>query len=123
MSLPVIHKIGKFMASAYSPSIGGSPAAAYLYIPWRGTVDKVIAITQGTITTADCSVAFAVNGTANTAGNITIPVASAGAGEIVSTAPTAQIYVNDGDYITLTPSGASGSNIAAMFFVSLKDTQ
>jgi hypothetical protein len=83
---------------------------------------KIIATTQGAITTTDSVVAFAVNGTANTAGNLTIPVASAAAGQSVVQIATSPIYVNDGDVISLTPSGGGGASIACAFIVTLRET-
>ena len=123
MALPGTHRFRDFESQVYCSSIGGTPVACYLRVGQRGTVLMVSAVTQGAITTTDCTVAFALNGTANTAGNITIPVASAAAGQVVSTPPTANIYVSENDYITLTPSGASGSNIACTFIIKFRDTQ
>jgi hypothetical protein len=123
MSLPGTHRFRDMEASVYCTSIGTTPVACYLRAPNRGTVLMVSAVTQGAITTADCTVAFALNGTANTAGNITIPYLTAAAGQVVSSAPTANIYVSENDYITLTPSGASGSAITCMFIIKFRDTQ
>jgi len=45
----------------------------------------------------------------------TIPVASAGAGEMATFTPTALTFEKDGDRISFAPSGASGSSIWAIF--------
>ena len=50
-------------------------------------------------------------------------MASAGAGETATFTPTALTFVSDGDQISFTPSGASGSSIWATFSVALKRWQ
>ena len=67
--------------------------------------------------------AFALNGVANTAGNLTIPLAGAATPQTAKATPSAQIYVNEDDLITLTPSGASGSSIGCKFEIVIRDTQ
>ncbi len=123
MALPLAHRFRDFNATTYCTSIGTSPAACYMRAPFRGTVIEVAACTQAAITVADCTVAFALNGTANTAGNLTIPVAGAAAGQIASAIPSSPIYVNKDDLVTLTPSGASAASIACIFTVGFRDTQ
>jgi hypothetical protein len=104
----------------HSASIGGTPVAAYTRAPFRGKLVKVVAIADGVITTADCSVAVAINGTAVTGGTITIPVASAAAGQLASAIPTAANAVNEDDVISFTPSGASGSSIPGTFLAVIQ---
>ena len=117
MAYPSFHRFNVMHCSTYCSSIGSSRVAAYLYARFRAQIARIDAITHGTIITADCSVAVAVNGTASA---FTIPVASAGAGETATFTPTALTFVNDGDQISFTPSGASGSSIWATFSVALK---
>jgi hypothetical protein len=119
MAYPSVHKFNVIHKDTYSPSIGGSPAAAYIRIPFRCQIGLVYAVTNGAITTADCSVAVALNGTAIAGSPFLIPVASAGAGEVASMTPTSPVYANADDYLSFTPSGASGSNISAMFSAAL----
>ena len=123
MAYPSVHKFNAIHKDTYCSSIGGSPVAAYIRIPFRCQIGMVYAVTNGTITTADCSVAVAVNGTAVSGSAFTIPVASAGAGETATFTPTALTFVNDGDQISFAPSGASGSSIWATFSVALKRWQ
>jgi hypothetical protein len=122
MALPSLHRFRDFTMTFNTTSVGATPVACYNTSPWRGTVMKIIATTQGAITTTDSVIAFALNGTANTAGNLTIPVASAAAGQSVVQIATSPIYVNDGDVITLTPSGGGGTNIPCAFIVTLRET-
>ncbi len=120
MAYPSVHKFNTVHKSSYSPSIGGTPLAAYMRVPFRCRIDLVDAVTYGSITTADCSVAVALNGTAIAGSPLTIPVASAAAGEVSSMTPTSPVYANTDDVISFTPSGASGASIAAMFSAALK---
>lgn len=121
MSLPTNHPLLKetFM-STYCTSIGGTPAACYVRMPIRGRISRIAYCTQGAITTADCTLTVAVNGTTNAALAGTIPVASAAAGQTSSYVPTSPVYVSEEDYVTITPSGASGSNIGCMFTVTVQ---
>lgn len=123
MALPGTHRFRDSTVRMKSTSIGTTPVACYGRVPHRGTVMLVAACTEGTITSADCTVAFALNGSANTAGNLTIPVAGAATPQTAKAIPTAQIYVVEDDLITLTPSGASGSSIICNFEVVIRDTQ
>jgi hypothetical protein len=120
MAYPSVHKLNVIHKSAHSPSIGGSPVAAYIYVPFRCQIMQLDAVAGGSITTADCSVAVAVSGTAISGSPLTLPVSGAGAGQNATMTPTANTFANAGDYISFTPSGASGSNIPATFSAALK---
>jgi hypothetical protein len=65
-------------------SIGTTPVACYGGVPFRGRIVKIQAVTQGTITTADCTLTIAVNGTTNSNLAGTIPVSGAATPQIVS---------------------------------------
>lgn len=123
MALPSNHRFRDTTSGANCTSIGGTPVAVYIRVPYRGAITKVGCVAQGAITTADATMAFALNGSANTAGNFTLPVAGAAAGQIATAIPTAQIYVQEDDVVTFTPSGASGTTIPAHFFIVVRDTQ
>lgn len=119
MALPTNHPtLKEAFSTIYCPSIGTTPVAAYIRVPYRSRLGKISVIPQGTITTADCTVTVAVNGTTNAALAGTLPVSTAAPGVAAVWSPTTAVYVNEDDYITLTPSGASGSNIAAQFGVN-----
>ena len=64
MAYPSTHKLTVVHVSAHSPSIGASPVAAYLRVPFRCSIEKLTVAANGSITTADCSVAVALNGAA-----------------------------------------------------------
>jgi hypothetical protein len=120
MAYPSSHRLNVVHMSCHSPSVGGSPIAAYIRVPFRCQIVKVAVVVAGTITTADCSIAVALNGTAISGSPFLATVALAGAGEVASLVPTANTFANEDDYISFTPSGASGSSIPATFSAVLK---
>jgi hypothetical protein len=120
MAFPVEHNLTVVHLSSHSPSIGGSPIASYMRIPFRCQIMKVGVVAAGTITSADASVAVALNGTAISGSPFVLPVSGAAAGELASLVPSANVYANSDDYLSFTPSGASGSSIPATFFAVLK---
>ena len=120
MAYASVHKFDTIHKSTYCSSIGATPVVANIYIPFRCKIGRVDAVTNGSITTADCSVAVALNGTAVSGSPFIIPVATAGAGQTASLIPTAFVYANDGDVLSFTPSGASGAAVSAMFSAALR---
>jgi hypothetical protein len=119
VAIPGNHPILKeAFSTAYCSSIGGTPVAAYIRVPYNCRLGKLSLIPYGTITTADCTVTVAINGTTNANLGGTLPVSGAAAGNAASWAPAALVYAAEGDYITFTPSGASGASIAGAFGVN-----
>lgn len=121
MALPSPHPLLREQrVDAGSPSIGGSAVAGYTSASFRGRIVKFGIIAEGVITTADCTVTVAVNGT--TIGTVVLPVASAAAGQIATSAPTtiALSAVNEDDVISFTPAGASGATIRGRFFAIIQ---
>lgn len=115
MPLANNHTLDETRVSVSTTSIGGTPVACYVGVPLRGQITKLSLVAQGAITTADCAIAVAINGTASTACAFVLPLASAAAGQIVTLVPTSPVYVNEDDVIKFTPSGASGSTIGGLF--------
>ena len=120
MAYPSTHRFNVIHKSSHSASIGASPVASYMYLPLRCQIMQIDAVTHGTITSADCSVAVALNGTAISGSPFTIPVSGAAAGETATLTPSSPVYANPGDTLSFTPSGASGSNIPATFSAALR---
>src|SRR5205823_4071104 len=120
MAYPTVHRLTAHHLSGHSPSIGASPIASYIRVPFRCSIEKLAAVAAGTITTADCSVAVALNGTAISGSPFLIPVSGAAPGEVAGMTPTARTFANEDDYISFTPSGASGASIPATFSVAIK---
>jgi hypothetical protein len=122
MSLPNPHPFTDIQVGCHSASIGASPIAAYVRAPFRGRLIAVGGVTGGTITTADCTVAVAINGTAVTGGGFTITQSGAAAGQNFNAVPTAANVVNEDDVISFTPSGASGASIPGSFYAVIRRT-
>lgn len=116
MALTVNHPTLKEQTlSCHSPSIGASPIVGYTTARFRGKVVKLIAVTAGTITTADCTCTVAINGTAIAGGVITITASGAAAGQVFTATPTGANNVVEDDVISFTPAGASGATVPATF--------
>ena len=116
MALPELHPVSELQLACHSVSIGASPVAAYVRVPFRCKVLKVGVVAGGAITTADATIATAINGNAIAGGSITLPVAGAAAGQHASATPTTANDANENDVISFTPSGASGASISGSFY-------
>lgn len=104
--------------TAYTPSCGASPVAAYIRVPFRCRVLKVTGILGGVITTADGTIAVAANG--NTLTTFAVPQAGSAAGQLFSAVPASPTYLNEDDVIVLTPSGASGASVPMHFSLTVR---
>lgn len=122
MPLPNPHPLNEVVVYAFSPSVGGTPIAARAVSPVRGKVIKTGSVLYGAITTADAAVAVAINGTAVTSGGFTITQSGSAAGDVDEGYPTAANAINEGDQISFTPSGASGTTIGANFYAIIRKT-
>jgi hypothetical protein len=122
MALATNHPVNEQVVQAFSRSIGGTPEAAYMRAPFRGKIIKVGCVTQGVITSADCTVTTAIAGTSITGGAITVTVSGAAAGQHFSAAPTGANDVNEDDVVSFTPAGASGSTIGGQMYAVFKRT-
>jgi hypothetical protein len=105
---------------ASTTSIATTPVAGAAVAPVGGFIQRVMAAPGGT-TTGTISIAVSVNnGSDITGGNLTIAAGSnARAGSVFefptigTTNPAVQVF--EGDIITFTPSGGTGSSIAGAF--------
>jgi len=120
MALATNHPFTEVQIQAHSPSIGASSVTAYARAPFRGKVVKVGCLIYGAITTADATVATTINGAAITGGSITVTQSGSAAGQMFTAIPNGANTVNEDDYISFPPTGASGSNIAATFFAVIQ---
>jgi hypothetical protein len=120
MPLPSSHTLNTVDLTAYTPSCGASPVAAYMRVPFRAKILKFTGILGGAITTANGTVTVAVNGT--TIGTFTVTQSGSAAGQLFSGATTtdALAYANEDDVISFTPSGASGASIPMHFSAAIR---
>lgn len=124
MPLAGNHTFNTVDLTAYSPSVGGTPVAAYMRVPFTGTVRKITCIIGAAITTANglITVTNATQGT--TLGTIAIVQSGSAAGQYQFTAlPTGAnttIQVNEDDVLVFTPSLASGASVPGHFSAAIR---
>jgi len=118
MSLPNNHTLNTTDLTAYTPSCGASPVAAYIRAPFRCRLLKVAGILGGTLTTTDGTVTVSANST--TLATFAVPQAGSAAGLLFSVVPPSPTYLNEDDVIVLTPSGAGGANIPMFFSIAVR---
>ena len=110
-------------------SIASTPLAAVIRAPFRGKITLVTGVSHGAFTT-DCSVAVAIvpvvaggtapgAGTAVTGSPLVLTASNSAAGTSNTMVPTAANVVNEGDLISFTPSGSTGTTIGGTFGVVL----
>lgn len=118
MPLPGNHTLTTIDLTAYTPSCGGTPIAAYIRIPFRCRLLKATGVLGGGITTADGTVTVAANST--TLASFTVTQAGSAAGQLFSATPPSPAYLNEDDVVVLTPSGASGASIPMHFSIVVR---
>ena len=118
MSLPGHHTLNTADLTAYTPSCGTTPVAAYIRVPFRCRLLKATSILGGAITTADGTITVSANAT--TLGTFTVTQAGSAAGQLFSVTPPSPTYLNEDDVIALTPSGASGASIPMHFSIAVR---
>ena len=118
MPLPGNRPLNTADLTAYTPSCGASPVAAYVRAPFRCRVSKITGILGGAITTTDGTVTISAN--AATLATFAVPQAGSAAGQLFSVVPPSPTYLNEDDVIVLTPSGAAGAAIPMHFSISVR---
>ncbi len=118
MPLTDHHTLDTTNLTAYTPSCGATPAAAYIRIPFRCRLLRASGILGGAIATSDGTVTVSANATE--LASFTITQAGSAAGQLFSVRPRSPTYLNVDDVIVLTPSGASGVSIPMHFSVAVR---
>ncbi|HXH43592.1 MAG TPA: hypothetical protein VNK51_07075 [Bradyrhizobium sp.] len=118
MPLPGNRTLDTADLTAYTPSCGASPVAAYVRVPFRCRVLRVAGILGGAIATADGTITVSANAT--TLATFAVTQAGSAAGQLFSAVPASPTYLNENDVIVLTPSGASGAAVPMHFSISLR---
>ncbi len=118
MPLPGTHTFNTIDLTAYTPSCGTSPIAAYIRVPFRCRLLRATGILGGSITTTDATVTVSAN--ANSLVTFAVPQSGSAAGQLFSAVPSSPTYLNEDDVIVLTPSGASGTSIPMHFSVAVR---
>jgi len=119
MTLPVNEPTSEVVVSCKTASVGTTPVAAWAVAPVKGRIVRTYAVLEGTIT-GTAAIAVAINGGSNI-GALSIAAGTAGSG--ASDAPAAAGIsrdVQEGDFISFTPSGATGTGIPAQFHAVIR---
>jgi hypothetical protein len=122
MAYPGNHTLNTVDLTAYSPSCGASPVAAYARAPFRGFIQKFTGVLGGPITTANGTVTLINVTQGTTVGNFTITQAASAAGQYQFGVPNSLSVaaVNENDILELLPSGASGASVPLFMSVVLR---
>jgi len=118
MPLPGNHTLTTTDLTAYTPSCGASPVAAFIRVPFRCRLLKATGILGGAITASDRTVTVSANAT--TLASFAVPQSGSAAGQFFSAVPPSPAYLNEDDVIVLTPSGASGSGVPMHFSIAVR---
>lgn len=97
-----------------------SASEAIFPIPGSGRIVKVMSVLHDAISTADQTIAFSKNGTADTTMDLTIANASSAEGDIDEV--DGNVPVVNGDYIKLESDGSTTGPAAATFTVVMVPT-
>ncbi|MDI1262507.1 MAG: hypothetical protein PS018_04530 [bacterium] len=117
MPLPGNRTFNTADLTAYTPSCGTAPAAAYIRVPFRCRLLKVAGVLGGAITTADGTITASAN--AATLATFTVTQAGSAAGQVFSATPPSPTYLNEDDVVVLTPSGATGASVPMYFSIAV----
>lgn len=118
MPVPGNHTLNTIDLTAYTPSCGSSPVAAFIRVPFRCRLLKATGILGGAITTSDGTVTISVN--SSTVATIAVPQSGSAAGQLFSSVPASPTYLNEDDVIALTPSGASGASVSMHLSIAVR---
>ena len=118
MPLPGNHTLNTLDLTAYTPSCGTTPVAAYIRAPFRCRLLKATGVLGGAITTADGTITVSANSV--TLATFAVTQAGSAAGQLFTATPASPTYLNEDDVIVLTPSGASGASIPMHFSVAVR---
>ena len=121
MALPGLRPINEASLQAQTTSIASTPVVGQCVVTNAGYLQRVMAAAAGT-TTGTITVAVSINNAADltSAGLLIAPASNARAGTVFEinqcgAGTTSGIFVNEGDIITFTPSGGTGSSIGGAF--------
>jgi hypothetical protein len=131
MALPTLHPTLKEQTfTTATQSMGATPLPAIIRAPFRGKIVLIGAVAHGTFVT-DNSVAVAIvpavaggtapgAGTAITGSPLVLTAANSAAGTSASFVPSGANLVNEGDLISFTPSGSTGTTIGATYSATIQ---
>lgn len=119
MALPINRPVSDVVATCNTTSIAGSPVAAATIAPAKGNIQRVMGAAGGT-TTGTITVAVSVNGGSDIAGGALQIAAGTGARAGAVFELAALVPINEGDEVTFTPSGGTGTTIPGAFALVIR---
>ncbi len=119
MALSVLHPLSEAVVSSNTSSVGATPIACFARAPFRGKIMKVGFIESAAVTGSG-TLTVAINGTTITGGVVNYTTGTAGAH--FSATPTALNNVNEDDFITFTPAGATGASVTGYCYAVVRRT-
>lgn len=122
MPVAINHVLNTQHLTAYTPSCGGTPVAAYVRAPFRGLIRRFTGVLGGAITTANGTITVTNATQGTTVGTFTVTQSGSAAGQLFSGSPTTADVsaVNEDDILVLTPSGASGASIPMHLSIAIR---
>jgi hypothetical protein len=126
MSVPSNHPtLEEIFLSEGTTSIATTPIPAVMVAPINGILGNVMAAAGGT-TTGTIAVSVTINGGSDiTGGGLTVPAGTGARNNPSFALPKVGInahYVNEGDVITFTPSGGTGTSIPGAFSAAIRQS-
>ena len=131
MALPGTHPFLKEKTLETSTnSIAATPLACCVRLPFRCKIVLVAGVSHGAFTT-DCSVAVALipavaggtapgSGTAITGSPLVLTASNSAAGTSATFVPSGANIGNEGDLVSFTPSGSTGTTIGGTFALTIQ---
>ena len=114
MALPLNRPIDEVVVVARTTSIGATPAAGSTVAVAKGFLERAYAFSEGA-SSGTIAVAVSING-GSSVGSISFTGGANASGSVELGLASANLYVNEGDLITFTPSGGGGSTIPGHFY-------
>jgi len=93
----------------------------YVALPYAGTVQKVVTVLQGSITTSDATITV-TNSNTLSMGTITVTQSGSAAGDVDTLTPVSNNTVTDNDYLTIETDGASATSNKLWFSIVVRIT-
>lgn len=126
MTVTPMRPMNEVTVSEGTTSIAATPVAAQAVISTAGYVQRVFAAAAGT-TTGTITVAVAINGGSDICNSLLLIAPGTGARNnapielgTVGAGTTDGVFVNEGDCVTFTPSGGTGSSIGGAFSLVIR---
>jgi hypothetical protein len=114
MALPLNRQFDELAVRANTTSIGATPVAASTVALCKGYLQRAFAFSEGA-STGTIAVAVAING-GTSVGSISFTGGANAIGSIELGLASANLWLNEGDLITFTPSGGGGATIPGHFY-------